>query len=60
MLDVSQAQSLSLTTMNQTFFANNERAISQFFGTVTPITQRGFYLLKASTIKTLEQDVKYV
>ena len=43
-LDVSQVLSSPLTT----FFTNNKRIISRFFGTVIPTTPLGLYLFKVN------------
>ena len=45
-LDLSQVLNSSLTTINQTFFTNNKRTISQFFGMVNLTSQSGFYMFK--------------
>ena len=50
--DMSQNLSLPLTTISQTFFTNNKRALSRFFGTVIPTTQPGFYLFKVNNKNT--------
>ena len=41
-LDVLQVLSSLLTTINQTLFTKNKRAILRFFGTFTLTTQLGF------------------
>ena len=41
-----------LSSPQITFFTNNIRTISRFFGTMTPTTQLGFFLFKVSNRNT--------